>query len=491
MSTLRVDNIELNQQGNATISIANSYNVVISSDGIQRLKVDSAGVTVNQTLTSDNVSANIVNTNVLNVTQSVAFNGGSIAGNVGFTGTATFDDTPNFKYNIDYGGAALKVNENLLINPAFLVDQRVSAFGGTVITSKLYSGTDRFIVDCWAPDKGATSFGTLYISRNSVLTANTINTSFYSLNVSVGTADAAFSTTDYYVPIRTFIEATDVNDALGWGTGDANTESEATLSFWFRSNIANTYALVITHSTAGGYYGTTFNVSQPDTWEFKKIIIPKRLQNLGSLKRTGHYIINIGGVSHPGRRVSIANTNMWIQSSNAVVSHVNANNWMANSQTKMYLAAPQFEKGNIANPIFTYKPYEEEFVRCQRYLEVYGAYGNETQNVTIGPLGVVTDPSRLMVPFIFKREKLNNSIDFEWDIYNWDGNTGLRITHAGGTNRDANSAPELISYDDYGAKVVFRTAGGMTAGQIGYVQANGDINNAVTYPWIGFRSDPL
>lgn len=43
MSTLRVDNIQLNQEGNASISIANSYNVVFTTDGIERVKISKDG----------------------------------------------------------------------------------------------------------------------------------------------------------------------------------------------------------------------------------------------------------------------------------------------------------------------------------------------------------------------------------------------------------------------------------------------------------------
>lgn len=57
MSTLRVSNIELNQAGNASISIANTYNVVVSIDGTEKAKFTSSGLEVKGNLIINNKPA--------------------------------------------------------------------------------------------------------------------------------------------------------------------------------------------------------------------------------------------------------------------------------------------------------------------------------------------------------------------------------------------------------------------------------------------------
>ena len=62
MSTLRVNEIDLNDPGNASITIANSWNVSIVSGGAERLKIDTSGrVQIHGTLTvgTANITATI------------------------------------------------------------------------------------------------------------------------------------------------------------------------------------------------------------------------------------------------------------------------------------------------------------------------------------------------------------------------------------------------------------------------------------------------
>lgn len=55
MSTLRVNNIQFNQEGNAAISVANSYNVVITIDGTEKIKLHSSGIDFAGGITINNV----------------------------------------------------------------------------------------------------------------------------------------------------------------------------------------------------------------------------------------------------------------------------------------------------------------------------------------------------------------------------------------------------------------------------------------------------
>lgn len=54
MSTLSVNNIQFNQEGNAAISIANSYNVVISVDGSEKIRFHSSGVNFSSGISINN-----------------------------------------------------------------------------------------------------------------------------------------------------------------------------------------------------------------------------------------------------------------------------------------------------------------------------------------------------------------------------------------------------------------------------------------------------
>jgi hypothetical protein len=472
MSTLRVDNLELNQAGNATVSIANSYNVVISTDGQERIKVDSSGVKINQNLTvSGTWNQNNIVANTLSVTN-----------NVTFDGVVSFDDY------IKYAGSNVAINENLFTNPAFIVKQRIYATTGAT------DGTDDGeYADVW---KDAENTGGGVALKRQVI-ANTVNGTYYAANCDVIATDASFTSTEYLVAFRSFIEGPDMYYKLGWGT---NNPSQATLSFWFRSNQATKFSVVVrykavTTSTSYAYYGTTFDVQQPNTWEFKKIVIPGPTNLSTANAHSGVCFVHIGGIGGTSRVVNVDESEQWIYKSNTVYAHTNANNYLSNTQSHVQLALPQLEKGNVANPIFSYRTYSEELRRCERYNEYFIGVADSTPGVANTPIiptmGMAVNASTMRFPIRLRAQKpYSPSILFDSENLH-DGNTGVRLQYAGTNFKDCNAAPAITSTS--GRDIIaldFYINTGLTAGQVGFVVANNDINGSFQRPWYVISANP-
>lgn len=116
MSTLSVKNIQLNQEGNATISIANSYNVVISVDGTEKIRFHSSGVNFSSGISINNTpvisgTGNVSVASLPAILPSVGTTGNVLTSN----GTSWISQTlppasntinaPNFTGNIDANGS--------------------------------------------------------------------------------------------------------------------------------------------------------------------------------------------------------------------------------------------------------------------------------------------------------------------------------------------------------------------------------------------------
>jgi hypothetical protein len=159
MSTLRVSEIDLNDAGNASISISNSWNVSVSAGGAERLKVDTTG----RVQVHGDLSSNTITTRGIFRAQSVAGTGfidvnhdgtnGSLVNNTGsflfyaegsnsliFHTNATqrgvFDGSGNFQFNSGYGSVATAYGCRAWVN-----------FNGTGVVAIRASGNITSITD--------------------------------------------------------------------------------------------------------------------------------------------------------------------------------------------------------------------------------------------------------------------------------------------------------------------------------------------------------
>lgn len=159
MSILRVSEIDLNDAGNASISISNSWNVSVSAGGAERLKVDTTG----RVQVHGDLSSNTITTRGIFRAQSVAGTGfidvnhdgtnGSLVNNTGsflfyaegsnslifHTNGAQrgiFDGSGNFQFNSGYGSVATAYGCRAWVN-----------FNGTGVVAIRASGNITSITD--------------------------------------------------------------------------------------------------------------------------------------------------------------------------------------------------------------------------------------------------------------------------------------------------------------------------------------------------------
>lgn len=123
MSTLRVNNIQFNQEGNAAISVANSYNVVITIDGTEKIKLHSSGIdfaggiTINNTPVIDGTGALLtVSLPPVGDSGNVLTSNGTVWISQALPPASNTIASPNFSGNIDANGSIRYASTALTAN---------------------------------------------------------------------------------------------------------------------------------------------------------------------------------------------------------------------------------------------------------------------------------------------------------------------------------------------------------------------------------------
>jgi len=165
--------------------------------------------------------------------------------------------------------------------------------------------------------------------------------------------------------LQTIIEDLDVKH-LQWGT--ANAES-VTISFWVRSNAAQTYCLNLYNSgTNNRTYIAEYAVSSADTWEKKTLTIPG--DTTGTWNHIGVRWVLMGGSD----KVGSAGWGAWSGSGGLEMQTSNQYNWLG-ATNDFHLTGVQLEVGDFASD-YCHEPYSETLRKCQRYYqEIHGGYG--------------------------------------------------------------------------------------------------------------------
>ena len=269
-----------------------------------------------------------------------------------------------------YDDGALS-NRNLIINGAMQVAQR-----GTSQTNVSTFGVKT--VDRWK--SGPNSFG---------IYTNTQDTNApagfgYSSKWLCTTADTSPASTDY-MRIDYGIEAQDLQH-LNYGTSDAK---DLTLSFWVKSNVAETYVVWFYKSDGTArHIAFTYVIDAINTWEYKTITIPSDSNALGVINNdNGEGLLMCFCLS-----TSTANSSGTLPS--AWENYVAVNRFAGQTanvggavNNYWQITGVQLEVGDTATP-FEHRSYGEELARCQRYFwaqvpkgEANGAGGNAGQYI--------------------------------------------------------------------------------------------------------------
>jgi hypothetical protein len=240
---------------------------------------------------------------------------------------------------------------NLIINGAMQVAQR----GTSSTPSNNEFTADRFQINF------AGNFD--YEQNGGSVTPPTGFTNYLALTAT-GTNTPTGNTT---YSVRHNIEGYNISH-LGFGTSDAKT---ITLSFWVRSDVTGTYAVVFRNEGTARSYVTTYTISSADTWEQKTITITG--DTSGTWNATNGNGLAVwftfgGGNNYQGT------TGSWVSADYRSVS--GQANAVAASGNYFYLTGVQLEVGSLATP-FEHRSYGEELALCQRYYEA----GSARQNI--------------------------------------------------------------------------------------------------------------
>jgi len=191
------------------------------------------------------------------------------------------------------------------------------------------------------------------------------------------------STSAYSVPanegfaITQKIEGYNVAD-LGWGAAGALT---VTLSFWVRSSLTGTFGGAINNSAQSRSYPFTYEITLPNTWEYKTITIDGDTSGTWlTTNGTGSFVkFGLGvGSDLSGTAGSWATANY--------ASSTGATSVVGTSGATFYITGVQLEVGTVATQ-FEHRPIGIELNLCQRYYQ-------KSYDLSEKPGGSVTYPSQ-------------------------------------------------------------------------------------------------
>ena len=269
-------------------------------------------------------------------------------------------------------------NRNLIINGAMQVAQRGSAEVTAANNTNTYRA-DRFK---FAESTGGTV--AMSVQDGTGEFAKSLKVRVTGTDTSVANIDRA--------SIQTVIEDLDVKH-LQWGTANAKT---VTISFWVKSNAAQTYCLNLYNSgTNNRTYIAEYAVSSPNTWEKKTLTISG--DTTGTWGHIGVRWVLTAGTDYQGS----TGWNAWSGSGGLEMATSNQYNWMG-ATNDFYLTGVQLELGNVSTN-FEHKSYGEELDICKRYYQQYGIDANGSA-------------MRLSMPFINEHPtNTGGYINFRWE----------------------------------------------------------------------------
>jgi len=254
-------------------------------------------------------------------------------------------ETPRQQFNLIGAG-----RRNLIINGDMRIAQRGTSAN---ITGYGYHTVDRWITV-------ANSGMNYNVTMSQELIADAPFGFSHSLKLLTTSAQTTVSGENY--SLRYSIEGSDVRH-LKYGSSNAE---YITLSFWVKSNKAGTYSLQsYALNTAGNAsYLTSYTINNPDTWEYKSVVIePNTIRSI-NYNNTNGFFIDFNLDSGPDDIVSPYNWTV-AGAARAVEGQVRLLDTVNNY---FEITGVQLELGKVATP-FEHRSYGEELALCQRYFQ--------------------------------------------------------------------------------------------------------------------------
>jgi hypothetical protein len=333
-------------------------------------------------------------------------------------------------------------NPNLLLNPAFTVNQDGLSTTGT-------SGV--YIVDGWMLSTSGASFTTALalITDGSVASKGRNH-----LRFSCSVAKAVLAAGDF-VGVRSAVEGFDAA-RLKWGTAYAR---PICVRIRASANVAMVASLSFRNSAGNRSYVTTLNLdtSAQDFY----VQVPGDTSGTWLTDSGVGLYFNVTFAA--GTTWQTATLDTW-QAGNLIAANTQTNGLASTSNT-MTLAEPQLHDGSVPAPPFAARPHDLELARCMRYYEKSYDYGTAVGTATQNGCIRYTDP-------------INGS--FIWLRYSTPKRTAPTVTiYSPGTGASGN-------YRDFSSAADF-VAAAASIGETGCIvnlNAHGAADESVGFHWV-------
>ena len=259
------------------------------------------------------------------------------------------------------GGGQLS-NRNMIINGGMTISQR-----GTAALTVTNSGQN-YQVDMYRARSQGGQF-----SIQQVTDAPSGTGLYNSLKVQVTSADTSVGNSDYHEIIQ-YIEGYNFLPTEYGGSG----AKTCTLSFYVKSNIADTFTGAIGNVGNNRGFGFNYTINSANTWERKTITIPGDTTGTwNKANSVGAKIIFSLGI---GANFATANVSTW--ETRETMGTDDGYNLMASTSNNIYFTGIQFEVGDTMTT-FEHRSRGEELLRCQRYFQILKTGGAVASGTSI------------------------------------------------------------------------------------------------------------
>ena len=241
-------------------------------------------------------------------------------------------------------------------------------------STSINTSQNKYLVDRFKAMSSTDGNGAVHQHTNVPTQVQTGGSQFaYSLRVNCTTADTSLAANQYII-ISQRIEGVDLRQ-LGFGLAGTR---YATLSFWQRSN-SGTYHVSFRNESYNRYYLASYTAAN-HTWEKHEITIP--IDTSGTWNSANGTGLDIQWSLGAGSNNSGGTVGSWSGGSKHAGS--SQKNFFDSTSNDFYLTGVQFEKGTIATP-FEHKTYAEDLRICQRYFQRVqgGLFGIGASSTTI------------------------------------------------------------------------------------------------------------